>query len=143
MKSNNVRAPIALVQQMNKIETQAGLPKTAGYLYAKQTGNQLHVSGQVPIDTYGELVGKTDPHKQTQQCLANLELLLECHGYEINDVQHLTVYVVGDRENLASAWRAVKDMYPDGVPPSTLLGVALLGYEHQLVEIDAKVIKDS
>ena len=127
---------------MNEIETQAGLPKTAGYLYAKRTGNQLHVSGQVPIDTSGDIVGKADPYKQAQQCLANLELLLKCHGFEIDDIQHLTIYVVGGRENLSSAWRAVKEKRPDGVPPATLLGVALLGYEYQLVEIDAKVVKD-
>ncbi|MGA8239287.1 MAG: RidA family protein [Desulfobacterales bacterium] len=128
---------------MNKIEIQAGLPKTAGYLYAKRTGNQLHVSGQVPNNGSGEIIGCSDPYKQAQQCLANLELLLKSHNFEKNDIQHLTVYVVGQRENLTDAWRAVQGVFPNGVPPATLLGVALLGYENQLVEIDAKVVKDS
>ena len=127
---------------MNEIETQAGLPQTGGYLYAKKTGNQLHVAGQVPVDSSADIVGVTDPYRQAQQCLDNLKLLLKCHDFEINDIQHLTIYVVGDRENLTSAWRAVKDAYPQGVPPATLLGVALLGYDNQLVEIDAKVIKE-
>lgn len=127
---------------MNKIEIQAGLPETAGYLYAKRAGNQLHVSGQVPMNASGDIVGKADPYRQAQQCLANLELLLKCHGFETGNIQHLTIYVVGDRGNLTSAWRAVKEEYPDGVPPATLLGVALLGYESQLVEIDAKVVKE-
>jgi len=127
---------------MNEIETQAGLPDTAGYRYARKIGNQLHVSGQVPTDTSGDIVGKTDPYKQAQQCLANLKLILKCHDFEANDIQHLTIYVVGDRISLTNAWQAVLEEFPDGVPPATLLGVALLGYKCQLVEIDAKVIKD-
>jgi len=127
---------------MNEIETQAGLARTPGYRYARKTGNQLHVSGQVPIDTSGDIVGETDPYVQAQQCLANLELLLKCHDFEITDIQHLTIYVVGNRENLTSAWQVAKEKFPDGVPPATLLGVGLLGYEGQLVEIDATVIKE-
>ena len=127
---------------MNKLERKAGLPNTAGYRYARRTGNELHGSGQVPADVCGDIVGKADPYRQAQQCHANLERLLQCHNFSISDIQHLTVYVVGSRENLTGAWRAIKERYPDGVPPATLLGVALLGYEHQLVVIDARVIKD-
>jgi enamine deaminase RidA (YjgF/YER057c/UK114 family) len=60
---------------MNEIETQAGLPVTSGYQYAKRTGNQLHISGQVPHNVSGEIVGKTDPYKQAQQCLTNLDIM--------------------------------------------------------------------
>ena len=124
---------------MNEIETLAGLAKTAGYRYAKKAGNQLHVAGQVPVDSCGDIA---DPYRQAQQCLANLELLLNCHDFGENDIQHLTVYVVGGRDGLTSAWQAVKEAYPEGVPLATLLGVALLGYDNQLVEIDAKVVKE-
>ncbi len=127
---------------MNKIEMQAGLPKTAGYLYAKQIGNQLHIAGQVPNDTAGEIVGDGDPFRQAEQCLSNLELLLKSYNFKKDDIQHLTIYVVGNQENLTNAWRAIKAVFPNGVPPSTLLGVALLGYEGQLVEIDATIIKE-
>jgi enamine deaminase RidA (YjgF/YER057c/UK114 family) len=128
---------------MNEIEIKAGLAQTPGYLYARRTGNELHVSGQVPNNASGEIVGKADPHQQAQRCLANLEALLNVHDFEKKDIQHLTIYVVGCRENLTTAWRAVQEVFPDGVPPATLLGVALLGYEHQLVEIDARVVKVS
>ena len=127
---------------MNEIETQAGLAETAGYLYAKKIGSQLHVAGQVPTDPSGDIVGIDDPYRQAHQCLASLELLLKCHDFEKRDIQHLTIYVVGDRESLACAWRAIKEEFPQGVPPATLLGVALLGYDNQLVEIDAKVIRE-
>ena len=55
----------------------------------------------------------------------------------------MTIYVVGERVNLTIAWSAVKAMFPNGVPPATLLGIATLGYEKQLVEIDATIIKES
>ena len=126
---------------MNEIEIKAGLPETDGYLYAKRNRNQLYISGQVPHEASGELVGKSDPYQQAQQCLANLELLIKTHKFNKADIQHLTIYVVGDKENLINAWRAVKEAFPDGVPPATLLGVALLGHSNQLVEIDAQIVK--
>ncbi len=127
---------------MNKIEIKAGLPETDDYLYAKRNKNQLFVSGQVPNNSNGELVGKSDPYKQAQQCLMNLELLIKAHKFNKADIQHLTIYVVGDRENLANAWQAVKEAFPNGVPPATLLGVALLGYSDQLVEVDAQIVNE-
>ena len=128
---------------MNEIEIKSGLPQTDGYLYAKKTDNRLYVSGQVPVDESGEIVGKSDPYKQAQQCVTNLEILLKCYDFQKADIQHLTIYVVGNKENLSSAWQAIKEMFPGGVPPATLLGVTLLGYTDQLVEIDAKIIKES
>lgn len=88
--------------KMNEIETQAGLPETAGYRYAKKTGNQLHVAGQIPVDSCGDIVAVTNPYRQAQQCLVNLELLLNCHDFTKGDIQLLTIHVVGDRENLTS-----------------------------------------
>ncbi len=48
------------------------------------------------------------------------------------------MYVVADeRVQLVEAWDAVADAFAPARPPSTLLGVALLGYTEQLVEIEA------
>jgi len=127
---------------MNEAEIRAGLPPTPGYRYAKVTGNQLHVAGQVPQDSEGNIVGVGDPYAQATQCLANLRLLMTCHGFREQDVQHLTMYVVGPRENLTSTWKAVSAAFSNEVPPATLLGVSLLGYAEQLVEIDARIIKE-
>ncbi|MDH4146490.1 MAG: RidA family protein, partial [Acidimicrobiia bacterium] len=53
----------------------------------------------------------------------------------------LIVYVVGEHQNLLDAWSAVTEWFAGDVPPATLLGVNLLGYSDQLVEIDATVVK--
>ncbi|WP_299485281.1 RidA family protein [Acaryochloris sp. IP29b_bin.137] len=127
---------------MNEAETAAGLPKTSNYRYAKQVDNQLFVAGQVPHDSNAQLVGKSDPSVQAAQCLANLRQLLNVYGFSENDIQQLTIYVVSEAENLASAWSAVEQWFGGEVPPATLLGVAQLGYVDQLVEIDATIIRE-
>lgn len=125
---------------MNEKEVQAGLAATPGYRYAKCVGSELHVAGQVPNNADGEIVG-ADPYVQAKACLANLGVLLRCHGFAEEDIQRLTIYVVGSQELLADAWRAVREHFSDQVPPATLLGVCALGYENQLVEIDATVVR--
>jgi 2-iminobutanoate/2-iminopropanoate deaminase len=62
-------------------------------------------------------------------------------GFAIGDIHHLTIYVVGGRQNLLAAWRAVTEFFDETVLPATLLGVADLEYENQLVEIDAMVTR--
>jgi len=127
---------------MNEEEVEAGLSETPGYRYAKRVGAQLHIAGQVPMNSEGELVG-TDPHSQVKACLANLERLLRCHEFVENDIQRLTLYVVGTQATLSEAWRAVREHFFDKVPPATLIGVAALGYKGQIVEIDAIIVRES
>jgi enamine deaminase RidA (YjgF/YER057c/UK114 family) len=126
---------------MNKNELAAGLAPTPKYQYAQRVGNQLFIAGQVPHDAQGHLVGLHNAHGQATQCLRNLRLLLSVYDFTLEDVRQLVVYVAGDQAQLTAAWAAVTEWFSDQVPPATLLGVARLGYENQLVEIDATVIK--
>ena len=125
---------------MNEGEIEAGLPETANYRYAERVGAQLFVAGQVPHDIGANLVGIDNPIEQTTQCLRNLRTLITHHGFTERDIRKLTVYVVGEQQNRLQAWKAVEDWFGGDVPPSTLLGVAGLGYDHQLVEIDATIV---
>ena len=126
---------------MNQPELEAGLAPTPGYRYADVVDNRLFVAGQVPLDRNGELQGGGDPAAQATACLDNLLTLLGGHGFSVADLRQLTVYVVGRHRNLTDAWSAVVDWFNGDVPPATLLGVNLLGYQDQLVEIDAVVIR--
>ncbi len=117
----------------------AGLSAIPGYSHAAiASGGRLVVTaGAVPLDAEGNLVGPGDLTTQTRQVLANLGVALAAAGATGDDVLKTTVYVVaGDRADLAAVWRAVQE---SGVAAaaSTLLGVSLLGYEGQLVEIEA------
>ena len=74
---------------------------------------------------------------QTRQVLENLALALGSVGAEGSDVLKTTVYVVSEnREDLATVWRVVQESEVADAA-STLLGVSLLGYEGQLVEVEA------
>jgi enamine deaminase RidA (YjgF/YER057c/UK114 family) len=124
---------------MNEGELRAGLAQTSNYRYADRVGNRLFVAGQVPRDAEGALVGPGDPAAQARQCLHNLFTLVGHHGFSKADIHQLTIYVVGAHDNLLAAWAEMTASFQQNVPPATLLGVALLGYADQLVEIDAVV----
>ena len=128
---------------MNETEIEAGLSQTANYAYAKKIGSQLFIAGQVPNNADGDLIGVDDPGAQTTQCLNNLHKLISLYEFDDQDIQHLTVYVAGDALSLKNSWTAVEEWFDKSVPPATLLGVSVLGYENQLVEIDATIIKSS
>ncbi|MGB3492474.1 MAG: RidA family protein [Elainellaceae cyanobacterium] len=128
---------------MNELEYIVGLPPTENYQYAQQIGNQLFVAGQVPLDQDIKLIGVGNPAAQVRQCLENLSTLIQLHGFSEHDIRQLTVYGVGDRQNLVDIWQAVTTWFNDRVPPATLLGVTCLGYDHQLVEIGATIIKEN
>ena len=82
-------------------------------------------------------MGPGDAATQATRCLENLAILLDVHGFDRSHVRRLVVYVVGDE--LADAWREVRDHFDGEVPPATLLGIERLGHHGQLVEIDATV----
>jgi enamine deaminase RidA (YjgF/YER057c/UK114 family) len=62
---------------------------------------------------------------------------LAAAGASAQDLVKTTVFVVArDREDLVRVWRIVEAALTPARPPATLLGVALLGYPDQLVEIE-------
>jgi enamine deaminase RidA (YjgF/YER057c/UK114 family) len=122
---------------MNENELAAGLPPTPGYRYADAVRDELFLAGQVPNDGDGTIVGVGDAGAQADRCLENLFRVIDTNGFDRADIRRLVIYVVGDE--LSTAWSAVRDRFGGEVPPATLLGVARLGYPHQLVEIDATV----
>ena len=101
-------------------------------------GRLVLTAGGVPLDPDGTLVGPGDYVEQTRRVIANLLAALEAGGAGADDVAKTTVYVVTPhgRGPLAEVWQVVRSSALSGAP-STLLGVSTLGYEGQLVEIEA------
>lgn len=113
----------------------------AEYAYAAvvPAGSQLvFTAGACPLAADGSTVGAGDVRAQAAQVMANLRLSLGDAGASLDDVVRTTVYVASsDRRDLVAAWEVVRDAFAPHDPPSTLLGVAALGYEDQLVEVEA------
>ena len=101
-------------------------------------GRLVLTAGGVPLDADGTLVGQGDYGEQTRRVIANLLEALEAGGAAPADVAKTTVYVVTPhgRGPLEEVWEVVRSS-PLAGAPSTLLGVSTLGYEGQLVEIEA------
>jgi enamine deaminase RidA (YjgF/YER057c/UK114 family) len=98
----------------------------------------IFTAGACPLDEQGNVVEPGDIAGQMRQAVGNLQVTLEESGAKLSDVLKTTVYVCSARrEDLVAAWNVVAAAFGDHDAPSTLLGVAALGYEGQLVEIEA------
>jgi enamine deaminase RidA (YjgF/YER057c/UK114 family) len=95
-------------------------------------------AGACPLDEHGGVIAPGDIAAQMRQALHNLRIALEECGAGLHDVLKTTVYVSSSsRDHLVTAWNEVAAGFGDHDPPSTLVGVAVLGYPDQLVEIEA------
>ena len=101
----------------------------------------IFISGQVPLNTDGDLVGKGDFEAQARQVFANLSAALEAAGAGWSDVVKLN-YFLTDIGELATV-RAIRDEYVDTErpPASTLVQVSALFSPEAMVEIEAVAIK--
>jgi enamine deaminase RidA (YjgF/YER057c/UK114 family) len=99
-------------------------------------GAVLFTAGACPLDPEGRVVAPGVHREQAKVALANLLAVLAAHGCGPQDLVRTTIYVVGDREDLVRVWDIVSAGLAPHRPPSTLLGVTVLGYPDQLVEID-------
>jgi enamine deaminase RidA (YjgF/YER057c/UK114 family) len=98
----------------------------------------VFTAGACPLDENGVIVGAGDVRFQARQAVANLAEALAAAGAGLADVLKTTIYVAsGDRDDLVAAWDVVRAAFGDHDAPSTLLGVAVLGYAGQLVEVEA------
>jgi enamine deaminase RidA (YjgF/YER057c/UK114 family) len=101
-------------------------------------GALVFTAGACPLDVRGGVVAPGDVDGQARRAVENLLAALDTAGCGPQDVVKTTVFVASDeRADLTIAWKVVEEAFGHGGPPSTLLGVAALGYPGQLVEIEA------
>ena len=98
----------------------------------------VFTAGACPLDEHGAVVAAGDVAGQAEQVMANLRMALAAAGAQLTDVVKTTVYVAtAQRQDLVTAWEVVHRHFENHEAPSTLLGVAVLGYRDQLVEVEA------
>jgi enamine deaminase RidA (YjgF/YER057c/UK114 family) len=117
------------------------LTDRAPYAYAAVASDVrrlVFTAGACPLDEQGETVAVGDVAGQAEQVMANLRTALAAAGADLIDVVKTTVYVASpNRDDLVTAWEVVSRHFGAYAVPSTLLGVAVLGYRDQLVEVEA------
>lgn len=112
----------------------------APYAYASiaAPGSLIFTAGACPIDADGNVTAPGDYVRQAEHAMANLVSALSAAGAALADVLKTTVYVASaDKADLYAVWQIVAAALGEHDAPSTLLGVSVLGYSNQLVEIEA------
>ena len=112
----------------------AGVPYD--YAAVAPPGAVVFTAGACPLDPQGQVVAPGDHGEQARVALANLLAVLATHGCGPQHLVRITIYVVGARDDLVRVWQTVASGLAPHRPPGTLLGVTVLGYPDQLVEID-------
>ncbi|MFG1946195.1 RidA family protein [Nonomuraea sp. NPDC048826] len=130
-------APVKLVRDIE-------LAQTVEYAYASVADTPLRcvwVAGACPLDADGKTVAVGDYVEQTHQVMRNLVTALRGAGASLTDIAKTTVYVASSRQaDLGAVWQVYRAYMGAHDVPSTLLGVTVLGYADQLVEVEAMAV---
>ena len=105
------------------------------YTDAVVAGDTLYISGIVPVDADGNVVGE-DVAAQARQVFAIMERVLAAAGATAADVAKVTVYLLDiDHRPLINPVR--QEFFGEVRPASTLVEVSRLAVPGALLEIEA------
>jgi enamine deaminase RidA (YjgF/YER057c/UK114 family) len=117
------------------------LSSVAEYAYAATAPAQsrlIFLAGACPLNEDGSTASIGDYAGQAAKAVENMRIALADAGASLEDVLSTRVLVASTRqEDLLIAWEVVRDAFRNHDVPSTLMGVTVLGYKDQLVEIEA------
>ncbi|MSS70734.1 MAG: RidA family protein [Candidatus Latescibacteria bacterium] len=118
-------------------------PPSAPYSLAieAQGRRTLHVSGQVPLDPTGNLVGKGDIRAQTVQVFENIKGLVEAAGGTMDNVVKVGIFVtdIRSRDTITEVRR---QYLKEPFPAATMVEISRLVSPDWLVEIEAVAVLD-
>ncbi len=114
------------------------VPVLVGIPQAIRVGLTVYLSGMVPVDSAGRLIGVGDLTAQTRQALANLVAVVRASRGVPGDIVKVTAYVKGlDPVSIAAVRAAVLEGLDHGSPPAlTVVGVAELPEPTMRVMLD-------
>lgn len=115
------------------------MPRTFGYTHVVEVrkGRTLYLSGQVALNSQGEVVGHGDLAVQTKQIFENIKAGLEAAEASFDDVVKLT-YFLTDISQIQIV-REIRDLYVNTTnpPASSAVEVRKLFRDELLIEIEA------
>ncbi|MGX1933006.1 RidA family protein [Microbacterium resistens] len=119
----------------------ATLSDVAEYAYAAtapKDARLIFLAGACPLEDDGSTAAVDDYAGQAARCVETLRRALADAGASMTDVISTRVLVASSSQaDLVAAWEVVRDAFGAHDVPSTLMGVTVLGYDDQLVEIEA------
>ncbi len=129
----------SIVRKREEIRVEGLAEPISHYTDAVRAGDLLFVSGFVPVDGEGRLVGGDDVVAQARQVFANIEAVLEAAGASFADVVKVTVYLL-DVDDRTSINPVRQEIFGATRPASTLIEVSRLAVPGAKIEIDAVAV---
>jgi len=119
----------------------AALSDVAQYAYAATAPAEarlIFLASACPVDLDCSTFGVGDYAAQAGKAMENLALALKAAGAHLENVLSTRVLVASSQQSdLVEAWTVIREAFGEHDVPSTLMGVTVLGYTDQLVEIEA------
>jgi 2-iminobutanoate/2-iminopropanoate deaminase len=109
------------------------------YADAVRAGDLLFVSGIVPVDAEGRLVGGDDVVEQARAVFAGLRRVLAAAGARPQDVVKVTVFLT-DVDDRPSINPIRQEFFGDTRPASTLVEVSRLAIPGAKLEVEAVAV---
>jgi 2-iminobutanoate/2-iminopropanoate deaminase len=91
---------------MKKVKTETAPPPAGHYSQAVVHDGLVYVSGQIPIDVEGKVLGDAPIEVQVETVLGNIRSILQAAGSDLDRTLQMTVYVT----DIAS-WGRVNETY--------------------------------
>ena len=114
-------------------------PEPGLWSNCKRCGEQVFISGLVPLGEDGAVLGINDPGEQARVVFRMIQHYVEAAGGKMSDVMRLRIYVT-DMRHRPAVLAARREFFSGDFPCSTLVGVSTLVDPAFLVEIDADAI---
>jgi 2-iminobutanoate/2-iminopropanoate deaminase len=109
------------------------------YTDAVRVGDLVFVSGCVPVDVEGQLVGEDDVVAQARQAFANVGAVLAAAGCSFADVAKVTIFLTDvDDRPLINPVR--QELFGGARPASTLVEVSRLAIPGAKIEVEAVAV---
>ena len=111
-----------------------------GIGHAVRYGEWLFISGQIPIDKDGNIVGKNDVKLQTIQVYEIIQGMLNELGYSLDNIIKLTTFYVNS-DDFPIIAEVRKSYFNKGhLASSSAFCVSALAHSEALVEVEAIAI---
>ena len=111
-----------------------------GYSHVVRVGDTVWVSGQLPLDQDGNIVGEGDIAAQTDKTYENLQKCLESVGATLRDIVMLGIYVT-DVEEYNNKTRDIRKKYFGKYRPATTgIEISRLYFPEAMIEVEATAV---
>jgi reactive intermediate/imine deaminase len=108
---------------------------------AVEASRVLHISGQVPVDQAGNLVGRGDVEAQTERVFQNIRAICAAAGGSLDNIVFLRIYLTDMRFRPAIT-KVRNELLKPPYPCATMVQIDALADENWLVEIEAEAALD-